>query len=115
MHDSGVLEGRITMMAAANGTTYGGAFRMAPNADIADGLLELVVADALSRAGILGLVPHVMRGTHVGRPGVTVLRTTRAVVEADEPLVVHADGEIIERAARRLEIEVLSGALLVIA
>ena len=115
VHDSGVLEGRITMMAAANGTTYGGAFRMAPNADIADGLLELVVADALSRAGILGLVPHVMRGTHVGRPGVTVLRTRRAVVEADEPLVVHADGEIIERAARRLEIEVLSGALLVIA
>jgi len=115
VHDAGVLEGRITMMAAANGTTYGGAFRMAPDADIADGLLDLVVADSLSRIGILGLVPHVMRGTHVGRAGVTVLRTKRVVVETDEPLVVHADGEIIDRAARRLEVDVLPGALLAIA
>lgn len=114
VHDCGVMEGRITMMAAANGTTYGGAFRMAPDADISDGLLELVVADALTRIGILHLVPHVMRGTHVGRAGVTVLRTKRVVVETDEPLVVHADGEIIERAATHLDIEVLPGALLAI-
>ena len=30
VHDGGVLESRITMLAAANGTTYGGAFRIAP-------------------------------------------------------------------------------------
>ena len=115
VHDAGVIERRITLLAAANGTTYGGAFRMAPDADVGDGLLELVVADALSRMGILRLVPHVMRGTHVGREGVTVLRTRRVVVETDAPLVVHADGEIIDRAATRLEVEVLPGALLVIA
>jgi diacylglycerol kinase family enzyme len=39
-------------------------------------------------------------------------RTRRLVVETDEPLVVHADGEIIDRAAKRLEVEVLPGALL---
>ncbi len=114
-HDHGALECRITMLAAANGASYGGAFRMAPDASVSDGLLELVVADALSRAGILRLVPHVMRGTHVGRPGVTVFRTTRVVVETDAPLVVHADGEIIERAATRLEVEVRPGALRVVA
>lgn len=115
VHDEGVIERPITMLAAANGKTYGGAFRMAPDADVADGLLELVVADALTRVGILCLVPHVMRGTHVGRAGVTVLRTKRVVVETDEPLVVHADGEIIDRSATRLDVEVLPGALLVIA
>src|SRR5204862_8332574 len=51
VHDGGTIEGRITMLAAANGTTYGGAFRIAPDADIADGLLDVMVAEQLSRAG----------------------------------------------------------------
>lgn len=114
-HDGGVIEGRVTLIAIANGSTYGGAFRIAPAADVADGMLELVIADALSRTGILGLVPHAMRGSHVGREGVNVLRARRVVVETDEPLVVHADGEIIGDALRRIEVEVLSGALLVAA
>jgi YegS/Rv2252/BmrU family lipid kinase len=114
-HDGGTMERNITLVAAANGACYGGAFRMAPDADIADGLLDLVVADALSRIGILGLVPHVLRGTHVGRRGVTLLRTRRLTMQTDAPLVVHADGEIIERAATRLSVEVLPGALLIAA
>lgn len=114
VHDGGVLECRITMLAAANGTTYGGVFRIAPEAAIDDGALDLMVADRLSRAGILGFIPHVMRGTHVGRRGVTMVRTRRVVVETDEPLAVHADGEIIERAAKRLEVEVLPGVLRVV-
>jgi len=112
-HDAGVHEGEVTLVAAANGAWYGGAFHMAPQADIGDGLLDVIVADALSRLGILGLVPHVLRGTHIGRPGVTRLRTRRLVLESDAPLVVHADGEILASAAQRLEIEVLAGALLV--
>jgi diacylglycerol kinase (ATP) len=113
VHDGGAIETRITMLAAANGTTYGGAFRIAPGADIADGMLDLMVADGLSRAGIIGFIPHVLRGTHVGRKGVTMVRTRRLVVETDEPLAVHADGEIVDRAAKRLEVEVLASALLV--
>jgi diacylglycerol kinase family enzyme len=57
----------------------------------------------------------VLRGTHVGRKGVTMVRTRRLVVETDEPLAVQADGEIIDRAAKRLEVEVLAGRLLAIA
>lgn len=114
LHDGGSIETRITMLAAANGTTYGGAFRIAPAADIADGMLDLMVADGLSRAGIIGFIPHVLRGTHFGRKGVNLVRTRRCVVEANEPLVVHADGEIIDRAAKRLDVEVLANALLAV-
>ena len=114
VHDGGRIETRITMVAAANGTTYGGAFRIAPDANIADGLLDLMVAERLSRMGIIGFIPHVLRGTHVGRKGVTTLRTRRLVVESDEPLVVHADGEIIDPAAKRLEVEVIAEALLAV-
>ena len=43
------------------------------------------------------------------------LRTRRVVIQTEQPLVVHADGEIIERAATRVDIEALPGALLVAA
>lgn len=115
VHDGGVIENRVTMLAAANGTTYGGAFRIAPDADIADGMLDLMVADRLSRAGIIGFIPHVLRGTHVGRTGVTMIRTKRVAVKTDEPIVVHADGEIIDQSAMRIEVEVLPRILLVAA
>jgi YegS/Rv2252/BmrU family lipid kinase len=114
-HDGGVHEGPITLFAAANGSHYGGAFHIAPGTDVADGLLELIIADRLTRAGILRLVPHVLRGTHVGRPGITCLRTRGVTLQTEQPLPVHADGEIIERAATRLEIEALPGALRVVA
>jgi YegS/Rv2252/BmrU family lipid kinase len=114
-HDAGVHEGEVTLVAAANGAYYGGAFHMAPQADVGDGRLDVVVADALSRLGILGLVPHVLRGTHLGRPGVRLLRTRRLVIESEAPLAVHADGEILARAARRIDVEILAGALQVAA
>ena len=114
-HDAGMHEGEVTLVAAANGAYCGGAFHMAPQADIGDGLLDVVVADALPRLGILGFVPHVLRGTHLGRPGVRHLRTRRLLLESEAPLVAHADGEILAHAARRLEIEILPGALLVAA
>jgi len=41
-----------------------------------------------------------LRGTHVGRPGVTMVRSRRIVAEFDAPLAVHADGEILARSAK---------------
>ncbi|HWP94600.1 MAG TPA: diacylglycerol kinase family protein [Gammaproteobacteria bacterium] len=113
-HDGGVREGKITLVAAANGRCYGGAFRIAPEARIDDGLLELAIADRLSRFGILRLVPHVLAGTHAGKPGVTMLRTRRLRVTSRTPLVVHADGEIIEQEATHVEVEILPRALAVL-
>ncbi len=110
-YDSGEMERPITMIAAANGRCYGGAFNVAPAARLDDGCLQLLVADGRSRAGILALVPAVMRGRHGGRSGVTMLSTRRVVVESEQGLPVHADGEIIYREAHRLEIEVLPSAL----
>lgn len=113
-HDGGVLRQSITLVAAANGRWYGGAFCMAPDADIRDGRLELVVARGLGRAGILRLVPKVLRGTHIHDQAVRVFRTRRASVISDIPLPVHADGEILAGDATRLDIEILPRALTVL-
>jgi len=115
VHDGGTLEQRITLVAIANGRCYGGAFQVAPNAALDDGLLELVVAEGLSRLRVLGLVPRVLRGTHLDHPAVTALRSRRVRIESDEPMVVHADGEILDTAATVVDVELRAGALRVFA
>ncbi|MBW3568233.1 MAG: diacylglycerol kinase family lipid kinase, partial [Proteobacteria bacterium] len=105
---------RMTMLAAANGRVYGGSFRIAPHASLDDGLLDVVLAENFSRAQILKLVPRVLRGTHLDLPGVHFLRTRSLKIEADHPLPVHADGEVIANGTERLEIDVVPGALNVV-
>jgi YegS/Rv2252/BmrU family lipid kinase len=109
--DGQSIEQAVTLVAAANGRSYGGTFHMAPAAVIDDGLFELVIADALSRRGILRLAPRVMRGTHLDQPAVRCLRVRTLTVTSRDPLPVHADGEIIDEAAHHVRIEMLSRAL----
>lgn len=114
-HDGVVSEGPITLIAVNNGRVEGGAFVLAPTAEINDGLLDVVVARGMSRLGILTLVPRVLRGTHLSKPGVSFFRSSRLVIESDSALPVHADGEIRYTNATRLDIEILPARLTVIA
>jgi diacylglycerol kinase family enzyme len=115
LDDQPPFEQASTMTAVMNGRCFGGSFRVTPGASPEDGLLDLLVAGRVGRARILALVPKLMRGTHCGEPDLRLLRARRVVIESDAPLVVEADGEIAFDRARRLEIEVLPGALPVFA
>ncbi|HEX2093923.1 MAG TPA: hypothetical protein VHG28_16080, partial [Longimicrobiaceae bacterium] len=106
-----VADRPLTLVTAANGGCHGGGFWICPGARIDDGALDVCVADAFGTLGILDLLPRVMRGTHVGRPGVHMLHGRRLRVTSPGPLPVHADGEIVAEATHELEIEVLPGRL----
>lgn len=114
-HAAETLDTKITLIAVNNGCVEGGAFVLAPQAKIDDGVLDVVVARALSRFGILRLVPRVLRGSHIDHPAVHTFTTAKLTIESDEGLPVHADGEIRYRDARRLEIEVLPRRLTLLA
>ena len=115
LDDQPPFEQATTMTAVMNGRSFGGSFQVTPQASAEDGLLDLLVAEQVGRARILALVPKLMRGSHGGEPDLRMLRARRVTIESDEPLVVEADGEIVFEHARRLEIELLPGALRVIA
>jgi diacylglycerol kinase (ATP) len=102
------------MTAVMNGTTFGGSFRVTPEARPDDGLLDLLVVDAVGRLAILQLVPKILKGIHAGDPRVKLMRARRVVIESPEPLLVEADGEIAFADARRLQVEALPGALRVL-
>lgn len=106
---------RSTIAAIMNGRCFGGSFWACPEARADDGLLDVLLADVVSRAQILRLVPKLMRGAHVAEPVLRMLRARRVVIESDEPLVLEADGELPALAGRRLEISVVPAALRVLA
>jgi YegS/Rv2252/BmrU family lipid kinase len=103
------------MTAVMNGRAFGGSFHVCPGACADDGELDLLIANGVGRLEILGLVPRIMRGAHAGHPRLKLVRAKRVALESDAPLLVEADGEIAFEDARRLEIEVLPGALRVLA
>ncbi|HVC36932.1 MAG TPA: diacylglycerol kinase family protein [Gammaproteobacteria bacterium] len=114
-HNGGTLDTSITLIAVSNGCCEGGAFQLAPHAKIDDGLFDVIVAQGLSRLGILALVPRVLRGNHLGRPGIIDFKTDRLLIESEAGLPVHADGEIRYTDAKRLDIEILPQRLTVLA
>jgi diacylglycerol kinase (ATP) len=114
--DGGAPFSQTTAMTAVmNGRAFGGSFHVCPDARADDGELDLLVVDAIGRLAILGLVPKIMRGAHGGDPRLKLLRAKKVGIESQLPLLVEADGEIAFEAAHRLEIEVLPGALRVLA
>lgn len=115
LDDGPVFPQRTALTAVMNGHTFGGSFRVCPDARPDDGALDLLIAQGVGRLEILGIVPKIMRGTHTGDPRLRMARARRVRIESGEPLLVEADGEIAFEDARRLEIEAQPAALRVLA
>lgn len=82
-------------VAACNSAYYGGGMRLAPDARIDDGLLDVVLIAAIARRRFLATLPRVFSGAHVRDPAVRVLRARTVEVDADRPFDVYADGDRI--------------------
>lgn len=88
---------RAYTVVVANSAFYGKGMRIAPGADVRDGLLDVVVLPAGSRWGMVRRLPRVYDGSHVELPEVVVLRGTEVHVEVptgDGP-VAYGDGELL--------------------
>jgi YegS/Rv2252/BmrU family lipid kinase len=108
--DSFHYEGRATLANIANGPWLGGQFRIAPMASNTDGLLDLVLAEPVSRTRAAGLVNPLKKGEHLDEPEVRYAAVKAVTVTSQEPIASHLDGEV-QPLADRFEIEVLPGAL----
>ena len=114
-HDDQVLVQPTLMIAVANGPRYGGGFLIAPQATADDGLFDVCVAGYLNRLGILKLLPHVMKGTHVGKKQVLMLRARRVALEGDLATCAQVDGELYPNDSGSFVFELLPKSLWVLA
>lgn len=102
--DDYAVEAKIWLVAVANARYYGGGMKIAPHADPADGLADVVLVGDLHRLHFLRLFPLVYSGRHVFHPAVRVLKGKNVRVECEKPLSVHADGDIIGQTPFHAEI-----------
>ncbi len=100
----------VTLASVANGAWIGGLFHIAPEADNADGRLNLVIADAVSRRRVLALLPKVMKGEHLAEPEVAHTTVTAVRIESSDPVPCHLDGEM-QPEQRVFDIRILPGVL----
>jgi diacylglycerol kinase (ATP) len=84
--------GEAMLVAVGNGPSYGGGLRICEGADVADGLLDVVIIKPVSKAGLIRVYPRLFKGTHVTHPAYEVHRVRRVSVAAAR-VVAYADGE----------------------
>jgi YegS/Rv2252/BmrU family lipid kinase len=94
------LDGRRTELrgfsiAAANSRAYGGGMLIAPDAELDDGLLDVVCTGEVGKLRFLAHLPQVFKGTHIDNDEVSVARAAEVQIEADRPFAVYADGDHI--------------------
>ncbi len=103
--------GNTMLVTAGNGTCSGGGFYLTPLARPDDGLLDLCVVRPSPLPALIMLMVRVMRGKHLDHRNVSYRKVRRVTVESDAFLPVHLDGEILTNKAKRIDIEVVPGAL----
>ena len=99
--DDRTISTEAMLIAVSNGRSYGGGMLVCPNANIADGLFDVMVLEPVSKVEFLKVFPKVYSGSHISHPKVKVLRSQRVRLAADA--IAYADGERIGAAPISVE------------
>ena len=95
---------RASMVIVANGPSYGGVFRLAPEAQLDDGLLDVVVVGDVDRVELLVNLPRVVAGTHLGHEKVEIYRVPSLSLDSDDGALVQADGEVVGQLPAQVDV-----------
>jgi YegS/Rv2252/BmrU family lipid kinase len=90
--DDRELDLSTTQISIANGNREGGGFYMAPDAQVDDGLFDIMIVEELSKLGMVGIVPKFMSGKHIYHKKTRVLRSRKIKVTSEDNLLDHFDG-----------------------
>lgn len=92
--DGQTWETEAMLVAVGNAVSYGAGMKVCPDADVADGLLDLTILGPVSKPEFLRTFPKVYSGTHKAHPAVTMLRA-RSVTLTCQGVTAYADGEYL--------------------
>jgi diacylglycerol kinase (ATP) len=98
----------LTLAAFGNTKSYGGGMLICPDADHADGKLDITMVQSASRTRLIRLFPTIFKGTHIELAEVSTARA--ATITVDSPGInAYADGEYAYPLP--VEVSAVSGAL----
>jgi len=102
--DGAERSGRMHDVVVANGRFHGGGMKVTPDAATDDGLFDVLLIGDVSKLDFVTTAPKLYRGTHVTHPKVEILRSAWAEVEADLPLPLETEGELVGTSPARFEV-----------
>jgi diacylglycerol kinase (ATP) len=105
---------RHLMLIVANARHFGGAFHIAPDAELADGLLDAVSILDAPPLGRMGLFVATTKGTHTSNHRVITEQASRFTLRFPAPPAYETDGEYRRAASAELEITCVPKALRVV-
>ena len=94
---------KLTIIEVANGRYIGGGMLVAPEANVSDGLFDIVYVDAVNRLKILKLLPLFVTGKFLSLPIAHSMRADEVIIESPG-MTIDLDGELLrmDRAHYRL-------------
>ena len=99
------VDGEMTFVCVCNGRFYGGGFNPVPEADPADGLLDVLLVDKVTLLQVPGIIGKYKNGQYKQlKDLVRYFKTDRVKILCDKPTPVNLDGEL--RVATEVEMRV---------
>lgn len=88
-----LYQGPLVLAGVANGCFFGGGMRLAPNASIDDGKLDLILIRGMGKLSLLINLMRIYRGAHLSHPKVSAHLVNEVVITSENPLEIEMDGE----------------------
>ena len=89
------------LIAIGNGSSYGGGMRVCPDADIQDGLFDVMILRPVSKFEFLRIFPSVYVGDHIHHDQVEMFRAQSISINSNA--TAYADGERVGQLPVRAE------------
>jgi diacylglycerol kinase (ATP) len=91
--DGSTMPIQAMLIAVGNGRSYGAGMNVCPNAQLNDGLFDLVILEPVSTVEFIKIFPQVYSGKHIHHPQVRSIRAQKVRIEGAS--IAYADGERI--------------------
>lgn len=86
-------EEEVLLFIISNSSSIGGFKKLAPAADVLDGLLDVVIIKKSGLPDIANIFFNIFRGEHVNHPNVIYFKSNKIKLSSDDDLTIDVDGE----------------------
>jgi len=104
LDDDNSIDINSNLVIVANGRFGGGGMMLAPDAELDDGLLDVIVTDGATRWDVIKELPRIQRGAHLNNPRVSAHRVRAISIRSKVPMAIDLDGEMVGYTNARIKV-----------
>lgn len=83
----------VLLFVVSNSTSIGGFKKLAPDADVLDGLLDVLIIKNSDIPELANIFFNVLKGDHINHPNVIYFKTKNILIKAKKNITIDVDGE----------------------